>query len=151
MGLYVGERSKNRVLRAAEFAFIGFQTFHIPTRIVNHVTFLETLFSTSNTEIAHQLSSRIAWYLAPADEEDREELFYAVKKIYSARSRVVHGSSFAGKEEEMREQLATVEDLNRKVFAKILSANHVATFSSRDKRRIKELQKLGLGVSSKFS
>ncbi len=50
----------------------------------------------------------------------------------------------------MREQLASVEDLNSKVFAKILSANHVATFSSQDKRRIKELQKLGLGISSEF-
>ncbi len=51
----------------------------------------------------------------------------------------------------MREQLASVEDLNSKVFARILNANHVATFSSQDKRRIKELQKLGLGVSSEFS
>lgn len=148
---YVGERSKNRVLRAAEFAFIGFQTFHIPTRLVNHVTYLETLFSTSNTEIAHQLSSRIAWYLASADEAERERLFYVVKKIYAARSRIVHGSSFAGKEPEMREHLESVEDLNSKVFAKILSANHVATFSSRDKPRINELQKLGLGISSEFS
>ena len=62
----------------------------------------------------------------------------------------VHGGSFVGKEVEMREQLASVEDLNSKVFAKILSANHVATFSSQDKRRIKELQKLGLGISSEF-
>ena len=149
MNLYITERSKNRVLRAVEFTSIGFQTFHVPTRLVNHVTFLETLFSTSNSEIAHQLSSRIAWYLAPADGEQREELFYIAKKIYGARSQTVHGSSY--NDVKMRGHLESVEDLNRKVFTKILSAGHVATFSDPDKFRVKELQKLGLGIASTFN
>ena len=37
LNLFIKEKDKNRIIRAIEFVSIGFQTFHIPTRIVNQV------------------------------------------------------------------------------------------------------------------
>lgn len=151
VALNLNEGNKNRVIRASRFAFVGFQIFHVPTRLVNHVTFLEALFSTATIELAHQLSSRIAWYLAPTDPNQREELFYSVKDIYKARSQVVHGSDYSKKEAEIRAQLESVEILSQRVFTYILAREHIALFSVRSDHRVRELQKLGLGIDSEFS
>jgi hypothetical protein len=40
---FINFPNTNRIIQAIEFASIGFQTFHIPTRLVNQVTFMEIL------------------------------------------------------------------------------------------------------------
>ena len=65
----------NRIIKAIEFASIGFQTRHVPTRLVNQVMFMEILFSCDVQELSFQLASRISWYLRYAKTSaEREHL-----------------------------------------------------------------------------
>jgi len=148
--LFIEEKDKNRIIRGIEFISIGFQTFHIPTRIVNQVTFLETLFTTSRNEITFQLASRLSWYLAASDAIRREDKFSLVKSIYDARSRVVHGEHTNNPIRNLRKWLTEVEELNTEVFNAILEKNHIDTFSGSERRRERELKKLTIGVPCDF-
>jgi hypothetical protein len=148
--LFIREKDKNRIIRGIEFVSIGFQTFHIPTRIVNQVTFLETLFTTSRNEITFQLASRLSWYLATSDAIRREDKFNLVKNIYDARSRVVHGEHTNNPVRNLMKWLIEAEELNTEVFNVILAKNHIDAFSASEKRRERELKKLTIGVPCDF-
>ena len=51
---------------------------------------LEALFSTSSTEIAHQLAERCAFFLEPS-AKGRINRYSELKRYYNMRSRIVHG------------------------------------------------------------
>lgn len=51
---------------------------------------LEALFATSQAELAHQLSERVAYFLEK-DPKARVETYRKMKKAYSVRSKIVHG------------------------------------------------------------
>ncbi len=145
--LFLEEKSNNRIVRAIEFASIGFQTFHIPTRLVNHVIFLETLFSNSNNEIAFQLASKIALYLHKKSEfTKKENTFKNVKEIYKLRSKVVHGNSLKDINKQL---LDKVEELNTTVFNTILRNNDIDLFSLGNEALNKQFNKLSLGIPFK--
>lgn len=57
------------------------------------VSALESLFSISSSEVAHRLSSNIAWFLYPnpSDYSKRIQELERVKNLYNLRSRLVHG------------------------------------------------------------
>ena len=61
-------------------------------KITNYCTAFETLFSTSQAELAHQLSERISFFLA-SDSDERMLIYRKIKEAYSLRSKVVHGST----------------------------------------------------------
>jgi Apea-like HEPN len=72
----------------------------------------------SQSELTYQLSSRITWLLEPADGNARLDIFNNVRKLYSVRSRIVHGSPYGVREyDENEEQLL---DLTRRVFCAVL-------------------------------
>ena len=145
------KKDQNRVIRAIEFASIGFQTYHVPTRLVNQVTFLETLFTTSRHEITFQLASRISWYLEHKGRPDeRENIFNIVKDIYNARSQVVHGENLNKPTVGAKAKVDDAEQLNSKVFCSILKNDHLKQFSMSEKRRSKQFKKLSLGLPSDF-
>lgn len=154
INLFLTQTTQNRIIRAIEFSSVGFQMFHAPTRLVNQVTFLETLFnskSSKSTEITFQLSSSISWYLrAQKTPEEREQLFELVKDIYNARSRVVHGDDNNNPTYGIRKSLIIAEDLNTEIFNAILEKNHINLFSMGEKRRKKQLQKLSIGIPCDF-
>jgi hypothetical protein len=147
---YSSDLNIDRLGRALEFAMVGLQTWHIPTRLVNQVTYMETLFSSGTSELSYQLASRISWYLASwRDAAGREHLFDQIKEIYNARSLIVHGgSSQRLTAARLRILLAVAEMTNAAIFRKILLRNHVAAFASND--RDIQLKKLGLGIMSVF-
>ena len=151
LNLALKEKDHNRVIRAIDFASIGFQTYHIPTRLVNHVTFLETLFSTSSHEITFQLASRISWYVEyKGNSGEREKLFDLVKDIYKTRSQVVHGGNVIKPTKHVKAKLVEAEDLNTKVFCSILRNDHVKQFSMSEKKRHKQFKKLSIGIQNDF-
>lgn len=141
------EKDQNRVIRAIDFTSVGFQTYHVPTRLVNQVTFLETLFSTSSHEITFQLASRISWYMGNnGSPDDREKIFNLVKEVYKARSLVVHGGNLNKPTKNAKSKLIEAEDLNTKVFCSILLNDHIKQFSMSEKRRPEQFKKLSLGL-----
>jgi hypothetical protein len=50
----------------------------------------ESLYATNSSELTHQLSERIAYFIAE-NASSRIEIFKLVKKAYTARSKIVHG------------------------------------------------------------
>ena len=145
------EDIQNRLVRAIDFASVGFQTRHTPTRLVNHVTFMETLFTTTSAEISFQLASAISWYLKASEPaEERFRAFEDIRDLYNARSRVVHGDDQKDVLKDAGKISRRVETLNTEIFNVLLSKNHIDAFSMSEDRRRKELRKLALGVSSAF-
>jgi hypothetical protein len=138
----------DRIIIAIEFAAIGFQTFHIPMRLVNQVMFMEILFSSSVQELSFQLASRISWYLRYSHSpEGREQIFKKVKEIYGMRSKIVHGGTPKNTKDfraQMRLTLEESESINSEIFREILRRNHIELFSAR--HREEHLQKLSLGL-----
>jgi len=146
LDLFLKEGDKNRIIRAILFASVGFQTHYIPTRLVNLITFLETLFTTTRYEITFQLASRISWYLSYNNSaEEREKKFDLVKEIYNIRSNIVHGGSISNLL-NVRKILEETEDLNTMIFNKIMEKDHVKIFSSSKSIREEQFKKLSLGL-----
>lgn len=148
--LYTRWDNRHRLLRAIEFASIGFQTFHAPTRLVNHVTYLETLFAGSTTELSFRLAASISWYLASdKSSEEREEVFQQVKEIYDTRSKVVHGNPSRGRTHLTR-HLEQVEILNSEIFNTIIENTHIELLGRPDDYFALQLRKLALGLPGDF-
>jgi hypothetical protein len=149
---YFENPDSDRIIKAIEFASIGFQTRHIPTRLVNQVMFMEILFSSDVHELSFQLASRISWYLRYCHTSaEREELFLAIKDIYAMRSKIVHGVSSKNQKNlrsQMRKLLIESETVNSEIFREILALKHIELFSS--KNREENLRKLSLGLPCDF-
>ena len=148
---HLQESSKNVLIRAIEFAAIGIQNRHIPSRLVNNTIFLESLFCHSNIELSFQIASSVSWYLRfESNTEDRDELFKKVKELYTYRSKIVHGADISSKNKRIVENLAFSENLIADILQNILKRNHVEAFSMSQKNRQEELRKLSLGVGNNF-
>jgi len=63
----------------------------IGLKISNYCSALEALFSTSQAELAHQLSERLAYCISKSPEE-RLVNYKKSKQAYTIRSKVVHGT-----------------------------------------------------------
>jgi hypothetical protein len=145
---YTQESSRNVLIRALEFAAIGFQTRHLQPRLVNNTIFLESIFSNSNAEIAFQIASSVSWYLEfDGDPERRVELFSETKKLYDYRSRIVHGSDISAKDDVLLKMLLFSENLNTRIFQKILTNDHNEIFRMGQDKRRNELRTLALGAN----
>ncbi len=146
---HMQDSNRNILIRAVEFAAIGFQTHHIPSRLVNNTIFLESLFSCSSVEIAFQIASSVSWYLefesAPGK---RIELFSKIKELYGYRSKIVHGSDISSKNSNLRKSLLFSEELNTNIYQRILTNRHVDIFSMKQQKRQEELRNLSLGAKS---
>lgn len=87
-------RTTDRLSRALYHVQAARTTRDVAMKVVHFCTAFETLFATSQSELAHQLSERIAWFLEDTGVA-RVQLYQSMKKIYSLRSRVTHGSGVA--------------------------------------------------------
>ena len=143
------DKTKHVLLRALKFAAIGFETKHINVRLINNTVFLESLFSTSETEIAFQIAARVSWYLEPDDATDaRVQLFTEIKKLYGYRSKIVHGATVSENNKNLRQMLLFSEILNTRIFRQILNAGQVHLFAESQKTREEKLRNLTLGVKN---
>lgn len=61
------------------------------TRISLYITALEALLSTSNSELAHQLSERVAFFLPNLNGVERNHYYRRMKRAYAFRSKGLHG------------------------------------------------------------
>ena len=79
-----------RLARADEFLQRARMTEEIEIKIAMYCTCLESLFTTSNHELRHQLSERVTLFLGQNPTE-RLEIYSMMKTVYDVRSAVVHG------------------------------------------------------------
>ncbi|KLV22118.1 HEPN domain-containing protein [Bacillus altitudinis] len=100
---------------------------YLPERIAIFTTLLETLFSTSNTDVTHKLRERIAWLLGTGFNE-REKIFDDMGVIYGIRSNHVHNSTVpknARTSEQLIAYSSTLECYVRSVLIRILTEENI--------------------------
>lgn len=96
-------------------------TGDLAMKVAAYCTFFESLFSTSNAELSHQLSERIAFSLTE-DPHERLEIFAKTKKAYGIRSKSVHGDVI--QEKDLKSLIETAEHCDstaRKIYSKIIT------------------------------
>jgi hypothetical protein len=110
----------------------------IAMKVSLYCTAFETLFSTSQAELAHQLSERLSCYLYETVDE-RLAHYRKVKAAYSLRSKVVHGSTL--REEKLPDAVDAAEYcdmLARKVFYRLLTDKESQELFERDAQSFDE-------------
>ena len=97
----------------------------LSVKVAHYTTCLEVLFSTDSSEISHKLAERVALFLGDTFEE-RKRLFDRVKKLYSVRSKVVHGDVFSEKKTKSVGAISQdADDLLRRVLRRILVSDEL--------------------------
>jgi len=98
---------------------------------------LEGLFGPEDArEITFRLSQRLSFYLFPDDKNDAKRLFTDIKKIYSWRSKVVHGMRLEKlSEEESDDTLCNAEQWARHSLVRTLGDPKLLSVFSNNKER----------------
>jgi|ERR1017187_1735403 hypothetical protein len=106
----------------------------IGLRVVMYVSCLETLFSTDTSELAHKLAERVAWFVGE-DKTTRMEVFASMKRVYTVRSKVIHGDvPKKGEGEKLVIEAKSADNLLRKVINKIYGHPENASLFSSDRQ-----------------
>lgn len=100
---HIGEARNNRDL--------GF-------KIANYCSFFETLFSTDASELSHQLSQRVSFFLSRPPSE-RLNYYTLLKTAYTIRSKAVHGEMLDSKQKELKKISHNCDNLARSCLLKI--------------------------------
>lgn len=113
------------------------------TRISLYITALEALLSTSNSELSHQLSERVAYFLPGVSKPERLDHYKKMKRCYGLRSKGLHGDVLKPTEIDILEELSgyldevcrafTNETFNNNEFADLLISQEriVDSFNTR--------------------
>ncbi len=113
--------SHARLSRSHLFINAARGEFDVAMKIAHYCTAFETLFATTQTELSHQLSERIACYLFDTPEE-RLATYRKIKQAYGVRSKVVHGSTVRdNKLDELIETSQYCDQIARQIFMKLLT------------------------------
>ena len=94
--------------------------FDYGLKIVGYCSALEALFSNDSSELTHKLGERMSKYLY-ADINDRAECYKTIKKIYSFRSKVVHGDRMKDdKVNEIKIMMPKIDNICRIIINKCM-------------------------------
>lgn len=121
--LYMG----SRVERAFYLLQAARSQSYLPERISIFITLLETLFSTTNTDVTYKLRERVAWILGK-DFDERKDIFDDMGIIYDIRSKHVHGSTVSSKaktKEDLVKYSVRLEEYVREILIKILTEEKI--------------------------
>lgn len=130
----------------------GLRMRQVDAALVSFVSALEGLFTTSGDNISYRFSLAIACLLETSKEQ-RRDLVQEAKRVYSARSKTVHGAPIDKSSERAAVSLVDflapqAEELCRRAFRRILELG-LADFvkSDRGGRRDEFFTLLALGYS----
>lgn len=113
--------SSDRASRALYIINAARGTSDLAIRVSHYCSAFETLFSTSQSELSHQLSERIACFLH-SDPEERLTTYRKMKHAYAIRSKFVHGSHFKeSRLNELSEASKFCDMIAREIFRKLLA------------------------------
>lgn len=119
------EESLSRWARADYFVQGARASADNGIKIANYCTALEALFSTDNLELSHKLAERIAFFVEN-DPAKRLDLYRSMKRVYSVRSKVVHGVHGGGNLADQIRQAATIcDDICRRSLVRILAEEYL--------------------------
>ena len=132
---------RNRLMRCHDTISGARASTYLPQKIALYVTALETLLSTSASELTYRLSERAAFFLG-SSAENRRELFENIKAAYSVRSSVVHGDTLSSKYQSW-DALAAIatqcDELLRQALLKIYNSHSLSEiFCSKKREKIDE-------------
>lgn len=120
--------------------------------LVAFVSALEGLFTTSSENISFRFRLGVAFFLE-TEKEARVKVREEAKRLYAARSKVVHGTKIASSEEKSAITLAEdlvprAEQLARRCFQRIFEEQLDAFFeTARNERRDDFFEDLTMGLS----
>lgn len=106
-------------------------------KIANYCTVFETLFATSQTELSHQLSERVAFFLSDTPEQ-RLSTYRTMKRAYSIRSKVVHGDFVSNKDIQEIEDIASFCDNSLRVIFQSIFENKFMRDTMNDAKALDE-------------
>lgn len=110
-----------KIQRADTLLATARENSHVLTKIALYTSFLESLFTTSDTEISHKVSERCAYFLG-SDRESRLKVFDQVKRCYNIRSNYLHGAKLKKyKKEDIVEACREIDEIARRIMTKIIN------------------------------
>ncbi|TVZ66168.1 HEPN domain-containing protein [Rhizobium mongolense] len=122
--LYIRQNDSPTSLQKGSERFSRFQYFigaarsipDVALKIAQYCSGLEALVSTSQQELSHQVSERVAAVLHPPGD-DRITTYKLVKQAYGFRSKAVHGATFKPNEVAQLKQISKgIDRVCRAVF-----------------------------------
>lgn len=120
-------KETTRFARFLNFVQIARRTTHPAMKIAQMCSALESLFSTTQTELTHRLSERVAFFLGGTPEE-MEGTYQFMKKAYGVRSQVTHGSHISKAVADATPELSkNMLGLLRKITFRILDSDDAAS------------------------
>jgi hypothetical protein len=129
-------KAVSRLQRAWYFMQAARGHADLGVKVANYCTCFEALFSTDTSELSHKLAERLAVFVSA--EDNRYELYGRIKRAYSLRSKVVHGSGGADLG-ALQDAGVLCDDLARQVFLRILRSSDLETlFDSGSNERLEE-------------
>jgi hypothetical protein len=87
-------KSTDRLTRAMLFLQQARSAEDLGQKVANYCSFFEAALSTSSSELSHQLSERVAFFVCGSPFE-RLSMFKDVKRAYGVRSKIVHGDTLS--------------------------------------------------------
>jgi hypothetical protein len=120
--------------------------------LVAFVSALEGLFTTSSENVSYRFRLAVAFFLE-TEKEARVKVREKAKRLYTARSKVVHGTRIASSEEQSAIALAEdlvpcAEQLARRTFQRIFEDRLDSFFeTARNERRDNFFEDLMMGLS----
>ena len=108
-----------RLTRALYFAQAARRAWNIPEKVAGYCTSFEALVSTSNTELAHQVSERVACLIGESREEALQ-IYRNLKRAYDTRSKLVHGGQLSINTTRYEEESQNCDEYLRRLFNRIV-------------------------------
>ena len=126
LGLTPGTAGDVDRLSRAFYFLQGARAMGDPTqKIANYCTAFEAIVSTSSTELAHQVSERVA-ILIGKDSSEASDIYRSLKKAYGTRSRLVHGDRLRSSSDQYRTESENCDRYLRRLIQVILTRESVA-------------------------
>ena len=128
------EKNFSRIGRALLFVKQAREARNLAYKITNYCAALETLFTTESAELSHKLAERTAYFISSAPE--RLTIYKVLKKAYSIRSKLTHGSSLEQKSIlEIPDISIATDKIIRRVFEKVIFDDKILElFDSRNSK-----------------
>ena len=106
-------------------------------KVANYCTSFEALVSTSSTELAHQVAERVA-ILIGNDSNDALEIYSALKRAYSTRSKLVHGDHLTAGQDQFLTQSLNCDGYLRRLIWLLLNKESVAHALEQSPEKVNE-------------
>ncbi len=128
----------SRLGRAMHFVSSARTAPNIAFKIASYCSALETLFTTDETELAHKLSERVAFFLSERGYS-RRTVFATVKAAYGIRSKLVHGSTLKAKQLDGLQSLSSkCDDYLRSILNAIFGSSALRETFDSDNQAIED-------------